>query len=127
MEINPASSSDINAVLAQMRQIRAQAQAGIGSAQGGEDVADVRGFDSVRESQGAQQSNFGGMLKSAIDSVNELQRTSSQTSTDFIEGRENNLVKVMLDSQKASVGFQAMVQVRNRMVSAYQDIMKMPI
>lgn len=121
MEINAASSSDINAVLAQMRQIRAQAQAGIGPVQGGADVADVSA------PQGTEQSNFGGMLKSAIDSVNELQRTSSQTSTDFIEGRENNLVKVMLDSQKASVGFQAMVQVRNRMVSAYQDIMKMPI
>ena len=127
MEINPASSSDINAVLAQMRQIRAQAQGGVGPAQAGTDVAGVRGFDAVREAQHVEQSNFGGMLKSAIDSVNELQKTSSQTSTDFIEGRENNLVKVMLDSQKASVGFQAMVQVRNRMVSAYQDIMKMPI
>lgn len=127
MEINAASSSDINAVLAQMRQIRAQAQAGIGPVQGGADVAGVRGFGDVSAPQGTEQSNFGGMLKSAIDSVNELQRTSSQTSTDFIEGRENNLVKVMLDSQKASVGFQAMVQVRNRMVSAYQDIMKMPI
>ncbi len=59
--------------------------------------------------------------------MNSLQKNSSAITNDFINGKETNLVKVMVESQKASVGFQAMVQVRNRMVTAYQDIMNMPI
>ena len=121
MEIKAATHSDINAVLAQMRQLRAQAQQGIGPARNVADVAAPAGTPEP------SRADFGGMLKSAIDSVNQLQKTASASSTAFVRGEETNLVKVMVDSQKSSVGFQAVVQVRNRMVTAYQDIMNMPI
>ncbi len=124
MDVKAANNTDINAVLAQMRQIRAQAQQSVGPARGVADVADVAGPGKVSE---PSRADFGGMLKNAIDSVNQLQKTSSAGSTAFVRGEETNLVKVMVDSQKASVGFQAVVQVRNRMVTAYQDIMNMPI
>ena len=114
-----ATSSDINAVLQQMRQIREQAQNNLKPLQ----------LDKLDRGDPAQttRADFGGALKSAIDSVNSLQKNSSAITNDFINGKETNLVKVMVESQKASVGFQAMVQVRNRMVTAYQDIMNMPI
>ncbi len=121
MDVKAASNTDINAVLAQMRQIRAQAQESVGPAR---NVADVAAPTETRE---PSRADFGGMLKSAIDSVNQLQKTSSASSEAFVRGEETNLVKVMVNSQKASVGFQAVVQVRNRMVTAYQDIMNMPI
>ena len=122
MSISPtASHSDINAVLQQMRAIRAQTQAG----------AELRPQalqDGSEQTVAAnKRAEFGNALKQAIDTVNELQQTASKSQTAFVKGEETNLVKVMVDSQKSSVGFQAMVQVRNRMVTAYQDIMKMPI
>ncbi len=116
-----ASNSDINAVLQQMRQIRDQTQRGMAVAPAAADVA------APNASQSPGRADFGGALKQAIDSVNNLQQTASTSANDFVTGKENNLVKVMVDSQKASVGFQAVVQVRNRMVTAYQDIMNMPI
>ncbi len=122
MSISPtASNSDINAVLQQMRAIRAQTQAGA-------ELKPQSLEDGVaRPTERTSAADFGNALKSAINSVNQLQQTASQSQTAFVKGEETNLVKVMVDSQKSSVGFQAMVQVRNRMVTAYQDIMKMPI
>jgi flagellar hook-basal body complex protein FliE len=72
--------------------------------------------------------DFGNMLTKAIDSVNKTQQASAQAATQVEAGDGGvSLVKAMIASQKASVAFQATVQVRNKVVSAYQDIMNMPI
>ena len=118
-----ASQADINAVLDKMRMLRSQAQVGAAPLSG----ADADVANSVSRTNEPRQADFGAALKGAIDSVNHLQQTSSATANDFLTGKSNDLVKVMVDSQKASLGFQAMVQTRNRVISAYQDIMKMPI
>ena len=121
MDVKAATAhSDINAVLQQMRQIREQTQSGLAIAPKETDV-------SAGASSTTNRADFGGALKDAIGAVNDLQQTASASANGFAEGRETNLVKVMIDSQKANIGFQAMVQVRNRMVTAYQDIMNMPI
>ena len=119
MEINASGRSDISAVLAQMRAMRAEAVQDLNRSMSTPDIAGAPASP--------QQTSFGELLRSAVGSVNELQQTSSQTTNNFVTGKENDLVKVMVDSQKANLGFQALVQVRNRMVSAYQDIMNMPI
>ena len=68
------------------------------------------------------------MLKQAVDRVNELQKTTSNLQTGYERGDQGiDLTEVMIASQKSSVAFQAITQVRNKMVSAYEDIMKMPI
>lgn len=72
--------------------------------------------------------DFAGALKSALDQVNDSQQRALELARDFESG--NNAValhEVMLSMQKANVAFQATVQVRNRLVTAYQDIMNMPI
>ena len=127
MQVNGANQTDINAVLAQMRALRSQAQAGAQTPTLSTQAAPSS--DRVQSDQpvGASRADFGATFKSAIDHVNQLQKTSSASSNDFLTGRSNDLVKVMVDGQKSSLGFQAVVQVRNRMVSAYQDIMNMPI
>lgn len=121
MQINQATQTDINAVLAQMRALRAEAQAGVK-----ENLA-VGPQQDVANPAATRQANFGAMFKGALDHVNTLQKTSSASANDFLSGKSDDLVKVMVDSQKSSLGFQAAVQVRNRVVSAYQDIMNMPI
>ena len=121
MQIKPASSVDINAVLQQMRQLRDQV--GVAPAQ----VSVLDQANQTNALNPGSELGFGKALESAIQNVNQLQQTAGKSADDFATGKENDLVKVMIDSQKASIGFQAMVQVRNRMVTAYQDIMNMPI
>jgi len=118
-----AGSSDITQVLAQMRALRSQASQASVQTQPTSLVDGPAPTNQVRPG-GA---DFSSAFRSAIDSVNQLQKTSGTTTNDFVAGKHNDLVKVMLDGQKASIGFQAMVQARNRMVTAYQDIMNMPI
>lgn len=72
--------------------------------------------------------NFADMLGQAVGKVNETQQTSNQLANAFEIGQSGvDLTDVMIASQKASVSFQAMTQVRNKLVQAYQDIMQMPV
>jgi len=72
--------------------------------------------------------DFALALKSAIDQVGQAQQSAKQMTQDFAAGSSNvNLQDVMVNLQKASVSFQQMVQVRNKLVSAYHDIMNMQV
>jgi len=111
-----AERMDIQNVLTQMRALQAQAQRVM------PDVAAAEG--PVKASSGS----FGDLLKTAIDKVNETQTEAKNLSLAYERGAAGvDLPQVMIGLQKASVSFQAMVQVRNRLVSAYEDISKMPI
>jgi flagellar hook-basal body complex protein FliE len=71
---------------------------------------------------------FGEMLKTALDQVNGAQAEAARMQSEFDQGMPNtNLHEVMVSLQKASLSFQTMVQVRNRLVSAYQEIMNMSV
>lgn len=71
---------------------------------------------------------FGDLLKNTIDSVNEIQKTSGQMKAGFENGSSDvSLVEVMVATQKADLSFRAMTEVRNKLVTAYQEIMNMPV
>lgn len=72
--------------------------------------------------------DFAQTLKSAIDQVNQSQQGANVMAEKFAAGDSNtNLHEVMIELQKASVSFQEMIQVRNKLVSAYQDVMNMQV
>ncbi|MGH8329130.1 MAG: flagellar hook-basal body complex protein FliE [Pseudomonas sp.] len=72
--------------------------------------------------------SFSDMLGQAVNKVNDTQQASSQLASAFEIGKSGvDLTDVMISSQKASVSFQALTQVRNKLVQAYQDIMQMPV
>jgi len=72
--------------------------------------------------------NFGNMLKTTIDSVNDAQQHASDLKVGFVNGTtDKSLAEVMIASQKADLSFRAATEVRNKLVSAYQDIMNMPV
>lgn len=72
--------------------------------------------------------DFAQALKTAVDQVNQAQQQGRQLAENFAAGDANtNLHEVMLSLQKANVSFQEMIQVRNKLVSAYQDIMNMQV
>lgn len=72
--------------------------------------------------------NFQTMFSNAINEVNRKQRVGSELATKFEMGDPQvDLPEVMVALQKASVSFQAMTEVRNKLVEAYKDIMNMPV
>lgn len=113
---------EIDSVLAQMRMMRSQAQGATPLA--GHDIATGNAVD-IRAPKGA---DFKTALTAAIDGVNQLQKHSSGLAKAYELGDPKvSLSEVMVASQKSSVSFQAMTQVRNKLVEAYQEIMNMPV
>ncbi|KEQ16366.1 flagellar hook-basal body complex protein FliE [Endozoicomonas numazuensis] len=70
---------------------------------------------------------FGELMKSALDAVNQQQKTAAGMMTDIETGKSKDLLGAMLASQKASLSFQALVQIRNKAVAAYEEIMRMQV
>ncbi len=68
---------------------------------------------------------FGDVLKSAIANVNQLSGGAEQQIGSLLQGGKGDMSSVMVAVEKADVAFQLMMQVRNKIVSAYQDIEKM--
>jgi len=68
--------------------------------------------------------DFSQVLKSSIDKVNQTQQQASKMAENLAAGdTSQNLHEVMIALQTASISFQEMVQVRNKLVTAYQDVM----
>jgi flagellar hook-basal body complex protein FliE len=82
----------------------------------------------IQAPEQAGATSFSDMLGMAVNKVNDTQQASNQLAGAFEMGKSGvDLTDVMISSQKASVSFQALTQVRNKLVQAYQDIMQMPV
>lgn len=98
-------------------------------------LTELRSVSAVASGKPAQQTSpvgggtdFAVALKSAIDEVSQAQQSAQQMTQDFASGSSNvNLQDVMVNLQKANISFQQMVQVRNKLVTAYHDIMNMQV
>lgn len=78
--------------------------------------------------EAAAPGSFAAVMKQGLGQVNQMQKSADALATAFQRGAPGvELADVMIESQKASVAFRAVTEVRNRMVSAYQDIMNMQI
>ncbi|WP_342578301.1 flagellar hook-basal body complex protein FliE [Psychrobacillus sp. FSL K6-2843] len=73
------------------------------------------------------QENFGDFLQSAINSVNETQKASDVATNKLINGGNIELHEVMIASQKSSIALNATLEIRNKVVEAYQEIMRMQV
>ena len=77
--------------------------------------------------EAARPGGFGEALRNAISQVNESQARASAMTEAYERGETTDIAAVMLSRQQASLGFEATLQVRNRLLSAYKDIMSMPV
>ena len=75
----------------------------------------------------APQDSFAGTLKSALNGVNATQAKASELGEAYQRGEVTDVAKVMLARQEAGVAFEATLQVRNKLLSAYQDIMRLGV
>ena len=72
--------------------------------------------------------DFGALLRESLNQVNSLQQSAAEMSTALEQGQPGlDISRVMVEAQKATLAFRAMTEVRNRLVSAYQDVMNMAI
>lgn len=111
MSISTAKSA-AQEVLAQMREIQAETRkradiGSSGSAQGG--------------------SSFMEHLKAGLSEVNDLQKRADTMAMDLASGKNDNLHETMLATTQAELTFNLMVQLRNRALEAYQEVMRMPV
>lgn len=105
------SVSNVDALLSQMRAAMAAAQGQ--TAQGPATTGSV---------------DFANVLKSSLDGVNQTQRQAEALQNAFVMGDDKvSLSDTMIAMQKASISFQTAVQVRNKVVAAYNDIMNMQV
>jgi flagellar hook-basal body complex protein FliE len=106
------SQMEINRVLEQIRSLSAQTKAGSSQASS--------------QTQQAGPSQFATILRQGLDAVNQTQTKAEQLTDAFSRGTPGvELPEVMLAASKANISFHALNEVRNRLVSAYQDIMNM--
>lgn len=105
------SDVQINELLAQMRAMAAQA-----------------GISTTATPQQAPSADFAAMLKRSINTVSATQQDAKDLAEAFELGDPNvELSRVMIEMQKARVSFEALTQVRNKLVSAYKEIMNMQV
>ena len=90
-------------------------------------LARVNASAGVNAPASAGPTTFADSLSSALQSVNESQNAAADLSASYERGETIDIAKVMLARQQASVSFEATLQVRNKLLSAYKDIMSMPV
>ncbi len=71
--------------------------------------------------------SFGDSLRNALDNVKAVQAESSRLTAAYERGEETDIAKVMLARQESGVAFEATLQVRNKLLAAYQETMRMGI
>lgn len=74
-----------------------------------------------------EDNGFLNMLKNKLDKVNEKQIKAEETTNSFLKGEETDVHKVMLDSEEAKLSVELAVQIRNKLVEAYQELNRMQL
>ena len=131
-------SDAIHSVLSQIRSYQSQVGAmgaaasgqagGIGGLGGPGGIGGAGGTNGVGGAAGIGGASFGDALGNALRKVNTLQAETRELQGAFERGDPNaDLARVMVAAQASSVAFRATVEVRNRLVQAYQDVMNMPL
>jgi len=112
------SQANIQSMLQTLRAYQAQAGAGTQATDSQEQVS---------RSGAAQGPSFAQAIQSTLQSVNNLQMTANQMADAYERGEKIPLTDVVLSMQKSSMAFEATLQVRNKVLKAYEDILNMPV
>jgi flagellar hook-basal body complex protein FliE len=125
-QIHRVGRMDISTIDSMLAQLKSTAGLAAGKPLSAEtSITSERAGESLTEGNGV---DFASVFKKSLDQVNSAQQHSAKLARDFELGApEANLTEAMIAMQKASISFQYSVQVRNKLVSAYQDIMNMPV
>ena len=125
MSVGAIDSGRIQAMLAQLRAASASSPSLTSPINGLDKIKGITDGDGTKSGSSI---DFATALKTTLDQVNQSQAKAVELGKNFSLGDDSvNLSDVMVATQKASLSFQATVQVRNKLVSAYHDIMNMQV
>ena len=99
----------------------------IGSSLGTVHAQVLKRAQEALETQKQPSEGFGDRITNAIDQVASAQNRTAELVKAYEMGVENDISKVMINQQVSSLGFQLTLNVRNKVLSAYKDIMNMPV
>ncbi len=92
------------------------------------ELSNQAGFAVDEQTNITGKPDFSAMLSNTLNHINQNQQQASELANAFEAGDPNvNLSQVMIEMQKARVSFEALSQVRNKLITAYQEIMNMQI
>lgn len=74
---------------------------------------------------GGQEGGFGATLRTAMDHVDQMSQNSQGQVSELLKGDRQDIQNVMIAVEKADIAFQMMMQVRNKIVNAYEEVSKM--
>jgi flagellar hook-basal body complex protein FliE len=133
MNIGGIDSSRIESMMAQLKAAAQKPSAGpaVGSSLGAGGINSLNGLNPLKGTEAAESStkvSFSDALKASLQNVSNSQVQADEMGKRFAAGDDSvSLSDSMIAMQKASISFQATVQVRNKLVSAYHDIMNMQV
>ena len=81
----------------------------------------------LREDSGADRPSFAETLSSSLNKVNDLQKEADAAIQDFVSGETRNITETMIAVNKADLAFRLTMQVRNKIVEAYQEVLRTQI
>lgn len=95
----------------------------------GKTASEIKGeqFNQPLQKSTPSDKSFADTLKDAVTSVNALQKAADVKAQELATGKTTNIPEVMMAVEKADIALRMMVQVRNKMIDAYQEIMKMQV
>ena len=114
--VNSTNIQGVESMLSQIREYQDLAARGV-ERQGNE----------LATSETQKQSGFANSIKGALQEVNEMQQVSKANRAAYEQGEDIPLTEVVMSMQKSSLAFEATLQIRNKVLKAYEDIMNMPV
>ena len=87
----------------------------------------TRAIQPAGKEPGKPQGAFGEMLKQAVTEISQLQNNADKAITSVQLGQSGNIHEAMIALEKADISFRAMMQVRNKILEAYQEVMRMQV
>jgi flagellar hook-basal body complex protein FliE len=117
------SHSNIQSMLQTLRSYQSQAAGGMDD--DGNKVGGLNGLSGSQKTQGP--ADFGDLVRQTVEKVNSTQVESSKIAAAYERGEGVPLTDVVLSMQKSSLSFEATLQVRNKVLKAYEDILNMPV
>ena len=126
IQMNPMATQGLAQMYRQQRAIMEQSQQIGHAAQTGQEEK-VLGTQASEATQAVQGAGFGDILSKFVGEVNDKQITSTQAVNDLLAGKDIPLHQAMIAMQEAGVAFQLMVEVRNKLLDGYQELMRMQV
>jgi len=126
VQMNSMATQGLADMYRQQRAIMQQSQQVSEVARTG-DVDALQGTQAAQATQAVQGVGFGDLLNQFVGEVNDKQIASGQAVNDLLAGKDIPLHQAMIAMQEAGVAFQLMVEVRNKLLEGYQELMRMQV